>query len=802
MGKGDNMSGIETNIFPLMNLEQLSSKYKLYKIKGLNHESNKNKDESYIRVNSLVTKLSYQLQIPVTFIEEKKEFFLVVRDDAAELPEYMEVVRTRLRLEPVAGVFDLDYTKRSPNNDRISIKFLQFLLRKPLERDSRLWSPNSGKPFFELTPYPLTDKLLQYTGFKPRVVATHDGGIGLCVDVTHKYTDKKPLSAKLTRQQFKLYKGRHFIYRFGHKWYEIRAEYYDDFDVSHATIDTQKGLVTLIDYIYSETDKPFPKELLNLPADTAVVGYTNNRGEKRAAPTALCYQVYGPHDWVMKKYHHESILPPPDRRRLISKYVEEHLTNLRFGDTSLKISDKPLEAPAKKFVVPDFEYANSQILSVRGTKGARHVSLDNLGETRLSMLKDGPGFYENKPLNYHYLILPWSVFNSYGDQFKDDLSKVVDKLFPQENGFNPQVVFYDDRGDRIWEAQAAAIKEAVEKKCKKPGFAVVMIHKTIDKKMRDEDTLAAAVMKELRKSQIFASIIHTNFTQNCYKADRNKNGKLEYSARYQMRSKLSGYLQGVAINKILLNDFRTPFRLSTKLHADLTIGIDVKNHTAGFVIVGKRGAKVSSYFDFDQSEKEKISFKRMKKCFKDILQEEMDVSQDLIINIVIHRDGRFFQSEIDAIEEVIRELKQVGVLSADLKITFLEIHKKSEAPFRLFDVIKQDYKKDQIWNPQVGYYYIPNERNGYLCSTGRAFSARRKGTVNPLHIKHIKGELEIEKCLEDIYYLTTLTWTNPRDCCREPITIKLTDRYLNEEAGEYNINELADAVQLFKEVSV
>jgi len=796
------MSGIETNIFPLINLEKLSSKYKLYKIKGLNHESNKNKDESYIRVNSLVTRLSYQLQIPVTFIEEKKEFFLVVRDDAADLPEYIDVVRTRLGLEPVAGIFELDYTKRNPNNDRISLKFLQFLLRKPLERDSRLWSPNSGKPFFELMPYLLDDRILQYTGFKPRVVATHDGGIGLCVDVTHKYADKNPLPAKITRQQFNRSIGRRFIYRFGHKWYEVKAEYYDEFDVSTATINTDKGLVTLLDYIYSKTEKPFPRELLNLPMDGAVFGYFNNRGEKRVAPAALCYKVYGPHDGIMQKYHQESILPPPDRRRLILNYVEEHLKNLQFGDTNLKISDAPLKVPAKKFVVPDLEFANSQVLSVRSTKGARHVSLDNLGATRLSMLKDGPGFYENKPLNYHYLILPWSVYNSYGEQFKDNLSKVVDKLFPQENGFNPEIIFYDDRGEKIWEAQAAAIKKAVEKKCKKQGFAVVMIHKTIDKKLRDEDTLAAAVMKELRKSNIFASIIHTTFTKNSYKVFRSKDGKLQCRVKDHMKNKLSGYLQGVAINKILLNDFRTPFRLSTKLHADLTIGIDVKNHTAGFVIVGKRGANVRFDFDFDQSEKEKISFKRMKKCFKKILQEEMDFTQDLIINIVIHRDGRFFQSEIDAIEEVIKELKQVSVLPAELKITFLEIHKKSEIPFRLFDVIEQDYKKDQIWNPQVGYYYIPNEQNGYLCSTGRAFSARRKGTVNPLHIKHIKGELELEACLEDIYYLTTLTWTNPRDCCREPISIKLTDRYLNEEAGEYNKNDLADAVQLFKEVSV
>lgn len=794
------MSGIETNIFPLLNLERLSSKYKLCLIKGLNQGKNRNKDEIYRKVNSLVTKMSYQLQIPVTSVEEKDEFFLAVRDDVKDLPDFVDVVRTRLHLEQSDEVFELDYSKRDPNNDRICIKFLQFLLRKPLERDRRLWSPNSGRPFFELEPFQVSEKIVRYTGFKPKVIVTHDGGLGLCVDVTHKYTAANPLPVYISRQQFNKFIGRRFIYHFGHKWYEVRAEYHEEYNVSKATIDTENGLVTLIDFIYSQTEKPFPEELLNLPTDAAVFGYYNNRGETRAAPAALCYQVFGPHDWEMKKYHHESILPPHERRNAIRRYVEKHLKNLRFGDTSLKISNEPLLAPAKKFVVPDLEFANSQILSVRGTKNARHASLDNFGETRLSMLKDGPGFYDSQPLGHHYLILPFTVYNSYGDKFKKDLQKTVDKLFPQENSYNPEVIFYDDRGEKIWCVQAAAIKEAVKKKCKKPGFAVVMIHKTEDQKLRDEDILAAAVMKELRQFEIYGSIIHTKFTRNCYKTFRGKNGNLQCQVRGSMQNKLSGYLQGVAINKVLLNDFRTPFRLSTKLHADLTIGVDVKNNTAGFVIVGKRGANVWFEFDFEQSEKEKISFKRMKKCFRKILRNELDFAEDVIINLVIHRDGKFHQCEIDAIEEIIREFKQIGLLPDDFKVTFLEIHKKSEVPFRLFDVFKQDRGKDKTWNPQVGYFYIANQQNGYVCSTGRAFP--RKGTVNPLHVKYIKGEIDFEICLEDVYYLTILTWTNPRDCSREPITIKLTDRHLFEEAGEYNANQLADAEQLFSEVVV
>ncbi len=800
MGTRDNKSGIETNIFPLINLENLTSKYKLCLVKGLNQGKDRNKDEIYKKVNSLVTKLSYKLQNPVTSIEENDEFFLVVRDDVNGLPEHIDVVRTRLHLMPSDEVFELDYTKRNPNNDRICLKFLQFILRKPLENDGRLWSPNSGRPFFDLRPYPISDRILQYRGFKPKVVVTHDGGLGICVDLTHKYTDINPLPTYLTREQFNKNIGRRFIYHFGHKWYEIKAEYHDEFDVSKATIDTGNGLVTLIDYIYSETDKPFPEELSNLPKDASVFGYYNNRGETRAAPTALCYQVFGSYDREMRKHHHKSKLPPHIRRKLILEYVNKHLKKLRFGDTSLKVSEKPLIAPAKKFFVPDFEFGNSQILSVKGTIDSRHASLDNLGATRLSMLKDGPGFYDNKPLGHHYLVLPFTVYNSYGDKFKKDLQYAVDKFFPQDNGYDPEIIFYDDRGEKIWVEQAAAIKQAVEKKCKKPGFAIVMIHHTEDRKLRDEDILAAAVMKELRKFDVFGSIIHTKFTQNCYQSFREQTGKLQYNVRTSMRNKLSGYLQGVALNKVLLNDLRTPFRLATKLHTDLTIGIDVKNNTVGFVIVGNKGANVRFESDVDQSEKEKLSFKRMKKCFRKILLDELEFAEDMLITLTVHRDGKFHQSEIYAIEAVIREQKQIGVLRDDFKITFLEIHKNSEVPLRLFDVITKDDGKDETWNPQVGYYYKANDQNGYICSTGRAFP--RSGTVNPLHIKYIKGEMEFEKCLEDIYFLTTLTWTNPRDCLREPITVKLTDLYLSEEAGEYNENQLADAVEIFKEVRV
>jgi hypothetical protein len=93
-----------------------------------------------------------------------------------------------------------------------------------------------------------------------------------------------------------------------------------------------------------------------------------------------------------------------------------------------------------------------------------------------------------------------------------------------------------------------------------------------------------------------------------------------------------------------------------------------------------------------------------------------------------------------------------------------------------------------VQNPQVGFYAIINGNEGFLCSTGRAFP--RRGTVQPLHIRCIREGIPLIQALEDVYALTTLAWTRPEDCSRYPITIKLTDRWLGEEASEFDEDAL------------
>ena len=72
-------------------------------------------------------------------------------------------------------------------------------------------------------------------------------------------------------------------------------------------------------------------------------------------------------------------------------------------------------------------------------------------------------------------------------------------------------------------------------------------------------------------------------------------------------------------------------------------------------------------------------------------------------------------------------------------------------------------------------------------SGSRSFrQCQRQGTSNPLHIRRAAGNMPIEHCLSDVFSLSCLTWTRPEGAMRLPISIKLCDRSLFDEAAEYD----------------
>lgn len=768
------MSHLESNIFPITNLGELRSKYRLYKIRGLSPEQ----DEYDHNVQIIAQKLGYGFKKSVTVILKEGEPHLVLEDSAPEPTSPFDLVGTTAYFEKTGDVMILDYQERTPETEPICQKFLQFAIQGALYRRKELWQPASGKPFFSKTPVESGEGVDVYRGFSVRVVTLEGNRIGVCVDVKHKYVSHTPLTANISKQDFRKLKNVNCIYHYGNQWYEIKLHEHSGLNIKDRIIEKDGQKITLKDYIRKYCEKPLPKEVIELPDSCDALLYKTGAGATNSAAAMLCYPVFDTEDSRVGRLHGATILRPHVRRNLIHDFVRESLNNVDFGDMKIHVEGDPVPVPKRQFMPPDLLFGNSHLISVRGTKDATQISLDQLGSARLSALLDKDiGPYNTKPLRQQYIIWPQSVADSYGEAFLTDLNKTVAELFPSEIPYNPAPIAYDDQGPKTYATQARAIRNAITNAHMDPGYGVVMIHETIDRQKRHEDQLAGMAMRESRDRDIYVSVIHSKVGSRSYELTTGTNGNEYRIVRdRRKRGKLRNYLRNVAINKILLTNERWPYVLGTPLHADLTIGIDVKLNTACFTLVGKDGSDIRTECR-KSNQKERLGKAQIRTILLEMLKSEVELGRTSINSIVVHRDGRLYKPEIDGVSEAIKTLQEDGLLGS-VSLNFVEIPKTSPAPLRLFDVsLKPDGGK-YTENPQVGSYWIMSERDAFLCSTGRAFP--RPGTANPLHIRLVKGDMPLTNILEDLYYLTCLAWTRPEDCTRYPVTIKLTDIRLRE----------------------
>jgi hypothetical protein len=92
----------------------------------------------------------------------------------------------------------------------------------------------------------------------------------------------------------------------------------------------------------------------------------------------------------------------------------------------------------------------------------------------------------------------------------------------------------------------------------------------------------------------------------------------------------------------------------------LTIGIDVKNQTAAFAVIGKNGASINVKFD-ESRQREQLLKDQVLTHLMDIIRTEQRAIGRPLTSIVIHRDGRCFQSELDGALVAVEKLKGEGV---------------------------------------------------------------------------------------------------------------------------------------------
>ena len=470
------MGQVETNVFRILNLDELQSQYRRFRIRGLTSDQ-----VEYDRnVQTLTRDLSQRLKSPVTVIEDEGKPYLIVSVDSGEPPSPIQVSNATAYFESTPDITTLDYVNPVPGTEQICLRFLQFMINGTFYRNQRYWQPSSGYPQFEREPTASMDGINIYRGHSVRVVHSEADGFGVCVDVTHKYVSRDPISRLLAVNSFAKVSGMRCVYHYGLAWYEIRPTIYSGLTVGEQLLEAgANGAASLFDFIVGNAPKPFPREVADLSPESPAVGYTTQNGEPRHAAADICYAVFGTNDSRVKRIHRNTILKPHVRRSLIKDFVSSSLREIDIAKGVIRISSDPITAQKKIFLPPDVEFGHVTVLSVRGTPDSSHVSLERLGKERLAALRDPKiGIYSKKPLDRQYFVMPRSVDDSYGSAFTADLSTEVNALYDQEIPYAPIVIYYEDRVEKTFAAQGSAILEAVEAAALEPGYGIVLIHET------------------------------------------------------------------------------------------------------------------------------------------------------------------------------------------------------------------------------------------------------------------------------------------------------------------------------------
>jgi len=773
------MKTVETNIFPIRDFGGLNAVYDIVAIDGLSADQDEYHENCH-RLQRRATKLCNAAGI---VLQRATGPVLALPEGASSrLPASLVLARAKVNFRPSTEKVRVDFKKLTPETERLAIRYLQTAVRDSVRQNGQLWQPDSRNLFFEKSPVESNNLLGMYRGFGVTIARLPDGGFGLMVDVQFKFIALRPLKARLSEPEFNSRHRMHtFVYHFGDLWYEVELVGWTSAEVATYRCGESDARRSLLSWLHDHCPRPLSAEIARLDKGGNVLEYANADNETRGVPAQLCYRMYDSGAPEIQDVHRYATRFPDERRDDVALIVRQHLARLPIGGQVVTVDPTPWRALHTRFDPPDLRFANNRILSARLTPGSTTCGVADYGRMRLRMLEDqNAGPLVRDGLCQQYLLLPKTVEHTWGAVFEKDFVAAVNHLYPHEQGYDPKVIFFDDTSARTFVDQADAIAQAVVE-CR-DGYAVVMLPDAKVRTPQREDELAACTAERLAANGMIAAFVHATSAQTFYRY-QSQNRVWEAPSDHRLIGRYRSYLRLAALNKVMLTARQWPFALSNKLHAEVTVGIDVKGHTAGFTAVCPTSTKVCC----DTSEtkrKERLSRRKCREMLVRVITRLTQASTGLLpATIVVQRDGRMFEPEIEAAKDALEELKREGVVAANAVITCVEIPKSGGAAFRLFDDFF-DRGVRKFRNPEYGTYCVLGANEGFVCNTGLAF--RVPGTVRPLHVKRVLGSMPIEQCLEDVFHLACLTWSQPEGCSRHPVTVRLNDRQLVDVATPFD----------------
>ncbi|APX10273.1 hypothetical protein [Tateyamaria omphalii] len=775
----------EASVFRVEGLGGLTARYTLYAIRGLGAVGSSSYHQ---KVNELVRRLSFTLKAPFTSIQREGTFYLAAPEGVEQLEQTYPVVGGFVNLKKSDETLELSFDGPPDSLENVRIRFLDFMLQHPLYKNGELWQPRAGKPFFFKRPHSKGTEANIFEGVSVRACRHPDGGFGIVCDARSKIVRTKPIGARTDQAQLLALVGRSCLYKMNDNWYQFRIDGVADVLVGDQFDFGDAGQCTLLQHLVRSAGNAAPQSVVNLDPEGAVLTYYTSSGQQRFAPAALCYLIEETSGKSGRHLQSQTILAPGARKARLQKFVRRYLSKLQLNGVDIHVVPELHSFESTPFEIPTLLFgqdnAVAQTRSGSRLSAVRHYSK----ERQMAMFDPKRGFFKHSALRPQGFMVPQSVWSSFGPALLTDLKKIMLKLYSAGN-YDPQIVVYDDTSfgralDGQWKGLLAAME--TDPFAENNVDNVLVMLNRVPGSARRQDQLAAMVCNEFfRRFDKRVQVMHSDTPRRGY-VRKSRNGEAFYEQKNDHRITMDGYLKGVALNKICLGNGRWPFVLKDPLAADMIIGMDVKNNMAVFSLVGEGGRLVRVHRDKSQ-QKEKLKPAQVTQAMLHLLREEMKYLEMPVRTVAIHRDGRAWPEEIEGIEVAFATLAGEGPVLSNVEVSVFELLKSSPAPMRLFSQGRpNDKHPDGVFNPIVGTWFQLGENDAYICTTGAPLL--RQGTADPLHVRRVSGLMPMSDGVADIYALSCLTWPKPDGCMRDPISIKLCDITLFDEAATYDMD--------------
>ena len=766
------MSDHVVTLFEVGNAPNLVLDYRLVAVDGFLGAVQGDGDDVDRNLNLLAKLVAINSRTPVAIVRRNGTPFLAIPADKTLAEKEYSLTPSAVSLRPE----DETHRLRLDDHDHrhIALKFIEFSLRDPLNRNPELWSA-SPRTFMRKRPVNFQDSGREvdlFEGFHFHL-RFFENRLFLGVNLSYKYIDSSWLVDRFKPDDLRHLKMRRLLYHFGNRLYVVQM-----LDVLNHTISTARfkpngaqEAISVFDYTKSICKDNPPHWISALKPDSPAITYkSSGRGEPRFAAAALAKLIHRTDDPEVSALHRRSIKQPPERFKFTQEVVQRYFRQARFGETDLSISTNPHKVTPKYFSIPPLEFGQGQILRVSNRPAEGGVPLRDFPARRMSMLLDPQaGFAVTSTLDAQHILIPQTMAREIAADFRKSLEATVRGFL--HTPYRLDAIVYDDRNARTLKGQVDAITGALETARVVHGHGVLILPQHAKRGLHN---YVKAKLNETIQVQCVSAQKVAGFYRTILRAQRP-----EVELRPELQGKFTSYLRYSALGLLIVNR-QWGWVLQRGTHYDAYISFDVLNNHAAFSFFYK-GGKECFVRTYPSRQKEKLLRAQVREIVYTALKQ--DLQRGLAINsLVLRRDGRLFESEWLGFRDAIDQLIADGLLPKTAVVGAVEVHKTSTNGVRIAKLGVDGYR-----NPKIGVALELSSSEGIVCNTG--FPARLNGSVNPLHLKIVRGHLSLAKVLEDAFRMSLLAFPVPDRIMRLPIDMKLCDEFLRAVASESDEDE-------------